>query len=781
MSDARRVHKLALGGNEKRQRYVIETRVSGGGRLGVILTGLRSPDRVLASAPSPAVALAANEFVCVDADVERELLRARAIRIVREANGERVCALITEGDDVGDGGADDGGERERETATGATRDATASGGDALAMLSGIMKGVSPRVVRSDDVGSIAVDGGSVGRVGPSNGGARAKTSTIMTPRTARGSAPGRGTPSPSAGGTPGSSTSLPLGTFGDERRQSFFSPAALAPAADAATRAAGRDDYIESMMNDFSAALLGGASAGVGTAGDFTGLGPTFGATVDTRAAANRDRDLQPFFTSTSSPASGALEGALEENVDVAPVEDASGLYGGDSRVAVDTSLGLDATPAELADLLNRSRMLQNVTNEFGLDDDVGLGIVETEREIDAPPPLTSSQEICAAFNLRGETFGCKGCVDRHVCQLCESPRHTFGLCPSLYASVHKRGELRVCLDYYLNSVDDTGGALRGGWNQEKHSWSLCPRGKECELEHVCGSCGKCGTNEHLPTCRLHAVFNAPPPVDLCRKYYLHSLGDYFKLEGDSQKFKVGASGGWALCAKGDRCHSRHICGHCGEEGRGKHKPECKLSLVCGVVQDANKAPCFLYYMKSMAGVREFEKGLLGGSAKAFCSQKKGECTGYHVCGSCEKENVSPHSGEGHTASCRMRTISNEVDPTLNPRTKQLLKDYEEELDRVRQSAKSRETASTQTPIVEMKTTKSSEADENEMTKIDVKRCRVLKSQIEAVLRGIDDTMDLLCEEAVERAGTEVKRSANPMHRLEKIREGLRLMGEWTK
>ena len=128
-----------------------------------------------------------------------------------------------------------------------------------------------------------------------------------------------------------------------------------------------------------------------------------------------------------------------------------------------------------------------------------------------------------------------------------------------------------------------------------------------------------------------------------------------------------------------------------------------------------------------------------------------------------------------------MRTISNEVDPTLNPRTKQLLKDYEEELDRVRQSAKSRETASTQTPIVEMKTTKSSEADENEMTKIDVKRCRVLKSQIEAVLRGIDDTMDLLCEEAVERAGTEVKRSANPMHRLEKIREGLRLMGEWTK
>ena len=276
-------------------------------------------------------------------------------------------------------------------------------------------------------------------------------------------------------------------------------------------------------------------------------------------------------------------------------------------------------------------------------------------------------------------------------------------------------------------------------------------------------------------------MFNAPPPVDLCRKYYLHSLGDYFKLEGDSQKFKVGASGGWALCAKGDRCHSRHICGHCGEEGRGKHKPECKLSLVCGVVQDANKAPCFLYYMKSMAGVREFEKGLLGGSAKAFCSQKKGECTGYHVCGSCGKENVSPHSGEGHTASCRMRTISNEVDPTLNPRTKQLLKDYEEELDRVRQSAKSRETASTQTPIVEMKTTKSSEADENEMTKIDVKRCRVLKSQIEAVLRGIDDTMDLLCEEAVERAGTEVKRSANPMHRLEKIREGLRLMGEWTK
>ena len=41
--DAKRVYKLSLGGDAKKQRYVVETRVAGGGRLGVILIGLKSP------------------------------------------------------------------------------------------------------------------------------------------------------------------------------------------------------------------------------------------------------------------------------------------------------------------------------------------------------------------------------------------------------------------------------------------------------------------------------------------------------------------------------------------------------------------------------------------------------------------------------------------------------------------------------------------------------------------------------------------------------------------
>jgi hypothetical protein len=205
---------------------------------------------------------------------------------------------------------------------------------------------------------------------------------------------------------------------------------------------------------------------------------------------------------------------------------------------------------------------------------------------------------------------------------------------------------------------------------------------------------------------------------------------------------------------------------------------ECKLHSVCGAISDADKQPCFLYFMKSMVGIREFEKALLGGSAKGFCSQKKGECSGYHVCGSCGKENVSPHNAEGHTASCRMRTISNEVDPTLNPRTKQMLKDYEDELARVRASVKSKETAATQTSDGDSTTVNptSDGTDDDALTPIDVKLSRRLRSEIDAILRGIGDDIDMLVEEAVENAGKELKRSANPTHKLEKIRENFRKM-----
>ena len=93
-ADAKRVFKLALGADgTKKQRYVVETRSAGGGRLGVILIGLKSPDRVLVSSSAARAALNAEEFVCVDANVERELVNARAIRVVRVERGERVCVL----------------------------------------------------------------------------------------------------------------------------------------------------------------------------------------------------------------------------------------------------------------------------------------------------------------------------------------------------------------------------------------------------------------------------------------------------------------------------------------------------------------------------------------------------------------------------------------------------------------------------------------------------------------------------------------------------------------
>ncbi len=808
-ADAKRVFKLALGADgTKKQRYVVETRSAGGGRLGVILIGLKSPDRVLVSSSAARAALNAEEFVCVDANVERELVNARAIRVVRVERGERVCVLDDgEATNANVGAPANRGETSTEGSPSGPSPAKMMGAtnqDVLGMLSGIMKGASPRILRKDEAGGIiqSEPPAPTRAAGQPTGQPTRTKSPMLTPRTTRGGTATRGptstngqTPPMGSASGPGAS-SLPLGTFG-AASPSFFSPAFASPSEAAPARASG-DDYIESMMSDFSAALLGGdtgdARVGANIPLGYTSPSVNSHQQLEHNVPSAGDRELSPFFSSVDASASGVLGGALEDGVDVAPHEDISGLRGGDAdeidlaeltagRFEAD-ALGLDATPAELTDLLNRSRILRQATETLGdsaLDDD------SIKEEVSAPPTNSvfrdlqrepSAGEICTAFNLRGDKFGCNGCVSRHVCQLCESPRHTFGMCPSLYANIHKRVENKVCLDYYLNSVDDTGGALRNGWDQEKHVWNLCPRSDKCMLEHVCGACGKSGNDAHLPTCRLHAVFADSAPVDLCRKYYLHSLGDYFKMESDSQKFKIGSSGGWALCGKGDRCHSRHICGHCGEEGRGKHKPECKLHSVCGVIPDANKQPCFLYFMKSMVGIREFEKALLGGSAKGFCSQKKGECSGYHVCGSCGKEDVSPYNAEGHAASCRMRTISNEIDPTLNPRTKQMLKDYEEELARVRASAKSKETTATQTNGDDgsKAESKSDQVDDDALTPIDVKRCRRLRSEIDAILRGIGDDIDLLVEEAVECAGKEMKKSANPTHKLEQIRENFRKM-----
>ena len=69
--DARRVFKLSLDADDARkQRYVIETRVAGGGRLGVFLMGLKSPDRVMVSASSSRATLSSEEFVVSDQHIE---------------------------------------------------------------------------------------------------------------------------------------------------------------------------------------------------------------------------------------------------------------------------------------------------------------------------------------------------------------------------------------------------------------------------------------------------------------------------------------------------------------------------------------------------------------------------------------------------------------------------------------------------------------------------------------------------------------------------------------
>ena len=806
-----RVLKLALDGATKKRRYVIETRVVGGGQLGVILIGLKSPDRVLVSKRATSARLSAEEFVCADEETERALIEAGGIRVVRTEGNERVCALWDGEEQVVEekGGGSSGGfvadvpagESSRGVVVGKVPPKTmtnASDQDVLGMLGSIMKGRSPRILSGGGGGNAGggASSPSASRA-PSTSQGEKRMSSVLTPRTTRGGQAHRSAAS-SASKTPsGTGAGLDAtesrggGAFGSTP-PNYYSSAFSGEARQAAGGAAPVDDYIENMMSDF-AGLLGGdlakaprANAGLPLGFDLSASSSFTSADLEKNTPQGADRGLSPFFSMGDSSGTGALAGALEDGVDVAPMEDTSGLYSNADEVNIDqlrddgddgsNALGLDATPSELRDLLNRSNIVRSVEQTLvdsafvdDYDHDAHAAAKAQKQQLNAP-----AGEICQAFNLRRDSVGCSGCVNRHVCELCESPRHPYGKCPMLYMNVNKRTEKQACVEYYLNSADNSGAALRAGWNQVDHTLNICPRGSECMFEHVCASCGKVGTNQHLKTCRLYNLFAKPAPIDLCRKYYLHSCGDYFKMESDSQKFKVGGAGGWTLCGKGDRCHSRHICGLCGEEGRGKHKPECKLHPICTVIPPPNKTPCFLYFMKSMSGIREFEKGLLGGSSRGFCSTKKGsECSGYHVCGFCSRENVSPYKVEGHDASCRMRSIVNETDPTLNPRMKQLLKDYEDEMARVREAVAAKATASAATATGTKAASKAPDAQVDDVVPVDVKRCRVLKTEIDAIIRGIADEIDTLCFDAVENAGKEMKKSVNPTSKMEKIRESL--------
>jgi hypothetical protein len=215
-----------------------------------------------------------------------------------------------------------------------------------------------------------------------------------------------------------------------------------------------------------------------------------------------------------------------------------------------------------------------------------------------------------------------------------------------------------------------------------------------------------------------------------------------------------------------------------------------------------------------------------------------------------------------------MRTIANEVDPTLDPRTKQLLKDYQEELQRLREEKNALKEAKNQSTSTEeleraasaeeaaprikfspsemrdiknilvntgllitpaaiatdedapvqgsradkhahepfkyskaelmelMRQMKeggafdtpagvsksddkqekqaSNELDPDEVVKVDSKTARVLKSEIVACLRGIEDAVELTLEDAIASANKSIKRSENPSERLRDIREKLR-------
>ena len=111
--------------------------------------------------PSAArAALNAEEFVCVDANVERELVNARAIRVVRVERGERVCVLDDgEATNANVGAPANRGETSTEGSPSGPPPAKMMGAtnqDVLGMLSGIMKGASPRILRKEIMISFAL-------------------------------------------------------------------------------------------------------------------------------------------------------------------------------------------------------------------------------------------------------------------------------------------------------------------------------------------------------------------------------------------------------------------------------------------------------------------------------------------------------------------------------------------------------------------------------------------------------------------------------------------------
>ena len=206
---AKRVLKLALDGTTKRRRYVIETRVVGGGQLGVILIGLKSPDRVLVSKRGVNARLSAEEFVCADEEVERALIEAGGIRMVRTEGNERVCVLwdgedrneVEEKTSSASGFAAEvpAGESSRSVVVGKAPPkamTNASDQDVLGMLGSIMKGRSPRIL-SGGGGGNAGGGASSSPSGTtaSQPTTEKRMSSVLTPRTTRGGQAHRSTAS----------------------------------------------------------------------------------------------------------------------------------------------------------------------------------------------------------------------------------------------------------------------------------------------------------------------------------------------------------------------------------------------------------------------------------------------------------------------------------------------------------------------------------------------------------------------------------------------------------
>ena len=134
--------------------------------------------------------------------------------------------------------------------------------------------------------------------------------------------------------------------------------------------------------------------------------------------------------------------------------------------------------------------------------------------------------------------------ASRHVCQLRVSAtrlRIARNSSPT-FTDAWKN----VCIDYYLNSIDETGWRQRMGPREPR----VEPLSRARTASRTRVRAARAAPRD-TPSCRLYALFAKPGSLDLCRKYYLHSLGDYFKTETDgSYKFKIGSNKRW-LCGKG--------------------------------------------------------------------------------------------------------------------------------------------------------------------------------------------------------------------------------------